>query len=194
MATTPLLPTATGLPLVFDNAGTADLLADVSGLSGLTLAAGQSSLTTIVAALTDEEVEVEETLLLSLPNSDNSVLLTLRDTLYGAWASAALGTNGETGALQDFDQDGSPNIEEYVFQTDGSDPLSTPTLATSISSTHFKLLAPPVPLPSDVLLDAQASSDLQVWTSTGVEDTGDGFQVPLGGDERFLRFLYTLSP
>ncbi len=197
VSTSPLLPTATTIPLTFLNTGTGDELVDVTGLAGLSdgaLATGLSSVSTTVAADTDTDIEGNESLILTLAPAIGTVNITITDTPYAEWAATVVGTTGDIEPLQDFDLDGFSNLAEYAFQTNGSDPHSRPLLTYSLSAIHFKLFGPPAPLPNDLTVTAETSGDLLNWTASGVTTTVDGFEVPVGTEPQFLRLVYTLTP
>ena len=184
------LPSLIPLPALLQNAGSADLLLDVSGLANFVLPAGQTTHTVLVTALPDGLPEGPETLDLSLGNGNG--LLTIADAPYGQWAFAALGSGPGTGPYEDFEGDGLTNIEEYSHQTDPATLSLASDLHPRVLSGHFRIDAPFATLPPDVLLGAESSSDLLIWSTNGILTLPDGFQIPLGGPAQFLRLSYEL--
>jgi len=188
------LPNLLPIPATLQNSGTADLALDVSGLSGLELPAGQTSLTATVTATPDALPEGLETLNLTLAGGSGSALLTIADAPYQQWAFSLLGSGPLTGPFDDFDDDGLTNIEEYSHQSLPNSLSLPPNLHPQALGTQFRIDAPLSSLPPDVDLRAETSPDLLLWTESGVSTLLDGFQIPLNGPNKFLRLTYQLLP
>lgn len=186
------LPSLIPLPALLQNAGSADHLLDVSGLANFALPAGQISHTALVTALPDGLPEGPETLDLSLGSGSGTALLTIADAPYGHWAFTALGSGPGTGPYEDFEGDGLTNIEEYSHQTDPGTLTLTPDLHPRVLSGHFRIEAPFATLPADVLLGAESSPDLLIWSKNSILTLPDGFEIPLDGPIQFLRLTYEL--
>ena len=193
VSTTPLLPTATEIPITFINSGTGDELTDVTGLTALSIPVGESAATSTLFAVNDSEAEGSESLELTIPEVTTSITIQIADTSYGTWAAAELGTTGNILPNEDFDGDGALNIEEFAFNTDGTDPAILPPPATPTALT-LVIPAPPAPLPPGLSVMAEVSTDLDSWTTDGVSITAEGFEISLEGAQKFVRLAYTLTP
>lgn len=94
---------------------------------------------------------------------------------YAAWVAVEFpGSPPLSGADDDFDGDGVPNLGEYATGTDPKDPLDHANLAGAISGDHFTLTVPKAAGVTDVDFLVEYSSTLQSWSPVGttvVEDS-----------------------
>ena len=87
---------------------------------------------------------------------------------YAAWVSAEFpGFPPQSGADDDFDGDGVPNLGEYATGTDPKDPLDRANLVGSISGDHFTITVPKAAGVTDVDFLVEYSSTLQTWSTVG---------------------------
>lgn len=186
------LPVPTNIPVTLSAAGTASPALDVTGFGNLTLAAGNASATATLSAVSDGLVEGNETLEVSSPDATGTVQVTIADTPYGQWAASELSTTGAVNPFDDFDLDGSLNVEELIFGTDGASPASFENLEFIPVGPDRKIAVPLGALPADILVEGATSLDLTTWTHDGVTDLADGFSI--SGDDalRFFRLIYTV--
>ena len=187
-----LLPVPLDIPVSLQAAGTADPVDDVTGFGDLTLVTGNSSASTTVAAISDGLAEGDETLEVSSTEATGTVTITVVDTLYGAWAATTFGGPGQTGPFEDFDQDGSLNIEELVFGTNATLAGSQPIKQLVADGPDFKMPVPLDTLPEGVFVFGESSLDLQLWSDADVTILPQGFLIPGGDDQRFLRLVYRI--
>lgn len=187
------LPVPADIPITLTTSGTADPANDLSGFGNLTLSAGNSVTSTSLTAVSDGLVEGDETLEITSPDATGTVQLTLTDTPYGQWAAANLGTTGAVNPGDDFDSDGSTNVEELIFGSNGADASSEPSYSLVPQGTDYKIFVPLGSLPGGISVTAEASDDLQLWSDTGITVLGDGFLIA-GGDTRFVRLRYVVNP
>jgi hypothetical protein len=194
------LPPLSDLAILLLNAGTATLGQDTIGLDNIILRSGETSVQVEVLAVNDSAIEGDETLLLSLDPAGGLLLegappatITIHDPPYGNWAAQTFGLGTANGPLDDFDLDGALNLEEYAWHTDATSPSSRPSPTYHREGAFLRAAVPLSTLPGDVLLRAEASSDLQNWSPAGVETLADGFRVPIqGASQRYLRVLSDL--
>lgn len=186
-----LLPVPIDIPVSLQASGTADPVDDVTGFGDLTLATGNSSASTTVAAISDGLAEGDETLEVSSSEATGTVSITVVDTPYGTWATTTFGGLGQTGPFEDFDQDGSLNIEELVFGTDATLAGSQPMNQLLADGPDFKLPVPLDTLPEGVFVLGESSLDLQLWSIDDVTVLPQGFLIPGGNEKRFLRLVYS---
>lgn len=184
------LPVPFDIPVALTPSGSADPLLDVSGFADLTIAAGNASASETITAVSDGLVEGNETLQISSPDATGNVSITIEDTPYGQWASSTMGTTGLVNPDDDFDLDGSPNVEELIYGTDAGSGSSWPENQLMPNGTNLELAVPLGSLPEGVTVDALTSTDLILWTSDGVTVLPDGFRIPIDGDKRFLKLIY----
>jgi hypothetical protein len=192
VATNPLLPTLTPIEIILESTGSADL-SDVSSLSPLTIAAGESSVSSAITAIEDTEIEGPETLSLNIAGLLDSTNIEIADTPYATWAFA-LGSGGGLLLNEDFDNDGSLNIEEYSYGTTGNDPSDKPANQPIQNENTVRVPAPTGPLPMGLSVILETSSNLQDWSSDNVTVVPGFFEFPLNGAQLFYRFGYVSEP
>lgn len=87
---------------------------------------------------------------------------------YAAWVAAQFpGSPPLSGADDDYDGDGVPNLGEYATGTDPKDPLDHANLAGTISGDHFTITVPKAPGVTDVTPLVEYSTTLQSWSTIG---------------------------
>jgi len=172
-------PTAS-LSVSYTLAGTATSGSDFVALAGsATINAGESIATIPVTAITDANVEGDETLTLTLSPSVNyginsaSADITIKDLLFDAFRFEKFGTESlNTADDADFDFDGVPNLIEYAF---GLDPTNqeTPPFSLDVQASEGTSLV--LTYDEDTTLDdidyiVETSPSLSPasWTSVGV--------------------------
>lgn len=192
------LPVGVNLTIPLLTEGTA-APTDLSDLDHLILTVGESVLDISASAVPDQLVEGMETLVLSLdpeevaPEGLSNATITIQDSPYGNWAYAEFGTDSANGPLDDFDGDSHPNLAEYAWQSDPTAASSGPDLNPRRENGALRITAPS-DLPTDVLLHAEHSDDLQSWSSLEVQ-TGSGFfQFPSQDLRHYFRLRYQLLP
>ncbi|MCU0786755.1 MAG: matrixin family metalloprotease [Verrucomicrobia bacterium] len=186
------LPVATDLPVTLQAAGSADAVLDVSGFASLTLGAGQSSTTLVLRAISDAIVEGTEVLNVTSPNASGTVQISILDTPYGQFAATNLGTIGAVNPYDDFDLDGSLNVEELVFGTDLTSASSHPVFALVREGLDFRLPVPLTSLPPGIMVSGEATTDFATWLPDGVTVVPDGLLIPGDDPQRFLRLKYSV--
>lgn len=108
---------------------------------------------------------------------------------YTAWISTFTDPgNPAAAATGDLDGDGWDNAGEYAFGTLPNNPSSLPQLQPLLTATTMRLMIP-VP-PPGIVLSAETSAGLGVWTTEGVTSIAGGFEVSRDGSKRFLRIVY----
>lgn len=121
---------------------------------------------------------------------------------YAAWVAAEFpGSPPLSGADDDYDGDGVPNLGEYATGTDPKDPLDHANLAGSVSGDHFTITVPKAPGVTDATPLVEYSTTLQSWSTTGttvIEDSATQLVVRInatvsGGvpPKGFLRVRFT---
>ena len=185
-----ILPVGVDMPVSLISSGSADQSLDVTGFGDLILGAGNDSASLTLAAVNDGLVEGPESLTISSPDASGEVVITILDTPYGTWAAAQLGLTGANGPFEDFDGDGSINVEELMYGTDGSLPSSIPSTILVPSGANFELSVPLATLPEGVIVEAEASTDLVNWTSNGISRLENGFLLDGSNDRAFIRLIY----
>jgi hypothetical protein len=184
------LPVAADLPVTLQATGSADALLDVIGFSNLTLSAGQASTTLVLRAVSDGVVEGTELLNISSPDAAGTVQISILDTPYGQFAATNLGTTGPVNPLDDFDLDGSLNVEELVFGTDLSSAASRPVIGLQREGQDFKLPVPLSTLPAGIVVAGETTTDFETWLTNAVTLLPDGFLIPGDDSQRFVRLKY----
>lgn len=202
------LTLSTPLPLVHDLvvdlalAGAA-AATDLSGPLTVTIPAGQTSVTTQLAAVADSLAEGEESFTLSIPVAASgfaahepfATLMQIEDLNvdgYSVWIALYTESGSAAAApAADLDQDGWDNAAEYVFGTSPADVSSQPHLVPQLSVDFLELVVPPAPPGASRF--AQASTNLVDWSTQGVTETATGFRVPRDGAERYLRVVYQVA-
>lgn len=187
-----VLPVPSDVPVTLLAAGTADSSLDVSGYGNVTLTTGNASVVATLTAVSDGLVEGNEILDISSPDASGIIQITIEDTPYGQWAAGVMSTTGLVNPFDDFDFDGSLNVEELIFGTDADSSTSFESFELIPDGPDFKLAVPLGALPADVLVDAETSLDLTTWTPDGITNLADGFMIPGGEILRFLRLIYTV--
>ena len=185
-----ILPVTSDIPVTLQTTGSADPFADFITFSDLTLTAGNDTASAALTAVNDGLVEGQETLQVTSPGASGTVNLTLNDTPYADWAASQLGMVGDNLPFDDFDNDGSSNVEELIFGTDASLPSSTPLIQLVPSGADFEISVPLASLPDGVTVDAEASSDLSNWSNTRVTRLTNGFRLDGTDDQGFIRLIY----
>ncbi len=196
------------LSISYTLAGTATSGSDFVALAGsATINAGESIATIPVTAITDANVEGDETLTLTLSPSVNyginfgSADITIKDLLFDAFRFENFGTESLNIADDaDFDFDGVPNLIEYAF---GLDPTNqdTPPFSLSVQPSDGTILV--LTYDEDTTLNdieyiVETSPNLNPasWTSVGVTiNSGtitDGIEaktasVEISDQARFIR-------
>ena len=196
------------LSISYTLAGTATSGSDFVALAGsATINAGESIATIPVTAITDANVEGDETLTLTLSPSVNyginiaSADITIKDLLFDAFRFENFGTESLNIADDaDFDFDGVPNLIEYAF---GLDPTNqdTPPFSLSVQPSDGTILV--LTYDEDTTLNdieyiVETSPNLNPasWTSVGVTiNSGtitDGLEaktasVEISDQARFIR-------
>ena len=123
---------------------------------------------------------------------------------YAAWLAAEFpGSPPLSGAEDDFDGDGVPNLGEYATGTDPKDPLDHANLGGSISGGYFTITVPKAAGVSDVTTLVEYSTTLQSWSTTGttvVEDSATQLVVRISASvsggvppKGFLRVRFVRS-
>lgn len=195
-----LLPLQSDLPLGLLTGGTATPGLDTIDFDNLVLPAGQTSVLLEFNAHSDEEVEGLETLELSLdpaglvPSGLPTALITIADSLYGEWAATQLGLGTANGPLDDFDLDGIGNYEEYAWQTDPGSAKSRPDPRIRREGEFLYINFPLANLPRFTSVRAEMSTDLENWTSQGVETLADGFRVRINSPQGYIRLRFDELP
>jgi hypothetical protein len=122
--------------------------------------------------------------------------MVLHDSLFDQWRASHFG--GAAGAAADYDGDGVPNLAEYAFGWDPTQPQAAGPFL-SVENNYLTLtLDRFVDLPADVSWHAEVSTDLVVWesgpafTTTLIDDANtlkvrDNIAIGSGGSRRFLR-------
>ncbi|WP_035610670.1 MBG domain-containing protein [Haloferula sp. BvORR071] len=111
---------------------------------------------------------------------------------YASWIAAFPGSEGAAGlASGDIDRDGWDNAAEYTFGTSPVDASSVPQLVPVVTPDAVQLMVPPAP--PGITRFVETSSDLTIWTTTGVVPINGGFQVARDGQQRFLRVAYEVA-
>ena len=188
-----VLPVPTDLPVTLSATGSANAALDVTGFANVTLAAGSTSTSLVLTAVSDGLVEGTEVLVVTSPDATGTVPLTILDTPYGQFASTNLGITGPVNPFDDFDGDDSMNIEELVFGTDLASAASRPDFRLLAENGDYRLPAPLSSVPEGVIVEGESSTDLQTWLPDGVTILPDGFLIPGGDPERYLRLKYTIQ-
>lgn len=184
------LPVATDLPVTLNASGSADPGLDMVGFDNLLLSAGHTSTSLVLTAVSDGLVEGNETLTINSPDATGSVQLTVLDTPYAQLVSSYLGTVGPVNPFDDFDDDGSINVEELTFGSDLASSNSQPLIQLHAEGNAFKLPALLSSLPEGILVEAESSTNLQAWTTNDTTTVPDGFLIPGTDPQRFLRLKY----
>jgi hypothetical protein len=187
----PRLPTASPISITLETSGSADST-DISDLTNLTIGIGESFVSRTIFAIEDTEIEGPETLTLDLTGALAPLDINIADTPYAEWAFAL----GEDNLLadQDFDHDGSLNIEEFAFGTTGNDPASKPNKQPTQEGDTIKVPAPTMPLPDGMTVILELSENLEIWSSDDVTVTPGFFEFQLGDAQLFYRFAYIPGP
>ena len=112
---------------------------------------------------------------------------------YSQWISTFV-TAGSPSSTPDGDLDGDgwDNLAEYAFATNPQDGGSIPKPQLEISPAVLKLKKPNASSPG-VTIRGEVSTGLQGWTSEGVTETPDGFEVPRTSARTFMRLVYSLN-
>jgi len=184
------LPVAADLPVTLNAGGSADPSLDTVGFGNMTLRAGDTSTSLVLTAVSDGLVEGNETLTISSPDATGSVQLIVLDTPYAQLVSSYLGTVGPVNPFDDFDDDGSINVEELTFGSDLASSNSLPLIQLHPEGNDFKLPALLSSLPEGILVEAESSTNLQAWTTNDTTTLPDGFLIPGTDSQRFLRLKY----
>lgn len=94
---------------------------------------------------------------------------------YAAWVAAQFpGSPPLSGADDDYDGDGVPNLGEYATGTDPKDAQDHADLSGAISGDHFTLTVPKAAGVTDATPLVEYSTNLQSWSTTGttvIEDS-----------------------
>jgi len=188
-----VLPVPSSLPVTLQASGTADPATDLSGFGSLTLTPGNASVSATLTAVFDDLVEGTETLQVVSPEAAGMVELSIIDSPYGQWAAATLGTVGAVLPGDDFDGDGSTNVEELVYGTDGASVVSTPAIVIYDDGNGPRVDVPLASLPLGVHVDGEGSADLVLWHPGWVTGLPDGFRLSAPGGQGFLRLRYEVS-
>jgi hypothetical protein len=184
------LPVAAPLPVTWVTSGSANPALDLTGLSDFTLPVGSARTSLVLTAVSDGLVEGNETLTLTSPEAGGSVELTLLDTPWGQFASTNLGTTGPVNPFDDFDADGSMNVEELLFASDLRSPSSRPLFHLEPDGADFKLPALVYALPVGILVEGESTTDFLQWTTDGITLLPDGVRMSGADPQRFLRLRY----
>ena len=196
------------LSISYTLAGTATSGSDFVALAGsATINAGESIATIPVTAITDANVEGDETLTLTLSPSVNyginiaSADITIKDLLFDAFRFENFGTESLNIADDaDFDFDGVPNLIEYAF---GLDPTNqdTPPFSLSVQPSDGTILVLTYEEDTrlndiEYIVETSPSLSPASWTSVGVTiNSGtitDGLEaktasVEISDQARFIR-------
>lgn len=90
----------------------------------------------------------------------------------------------------DSDQDGWPNIAEYLYGSLPLSPISAPSLTTELSEQFFTLVPPEALERPDALVRGETSVDLIEWMTSGVLFEEGKFSIPRDQERRFLRLRF----
>lgn len=185
-----VLPVAVPVPITLAASGSANPALDLTGFSSLTLATGSASTGLVLTAVSDGLVEGNETLTVTSPDATGSVQITVLDTPWGQFASTNLGTTGAVNPLDDFDSDGSINVEELLFGSDSRSPASVPLMRLQADDGDYKLSALVSSLPDGILVGGESSTDFLNWTTNEITVLPDGLRMSGADPQRFLRLKY----
>lgn len=118
---------------------------------------------------------------------------------YDSWRSARFPESPPlSGAEDDFDGDGIPNLAEYGTGSDPRNSLDRPAITSVMANQHLVVTIPKMTGLEDLACTAEYSTDLLGWTSNGVivvEDSATRLvvKVPVQGKRGFLRPVFTLK-
>ncbi|MGB6219619.1 matrixin family metalloprotease [Haloferula sp.] len=188
----PLLPTLKPETYNFEVSGSADL-SDISSLDSSPIPAGESSISVVINAVKDELIEGPETLFLGLSTTVETTEISIADTAYATWAFA-LGAGGNNLFAEDFDEDGSINIEEFVFGTSGDDPTSKPDKQPILDGDMVRIPKPDEAPPGSPTVILELSTNLVDWSSDDVVVGPEFFEFPLSEAQTFYRFGFVAAP
>ncbi len=112
---------------------------------------------------------------------------------YTAWINGfASIPAGQRLTTIDADNDGWTNGAEFAFGSVPNSPSSRPQLQNVLTPTTFQLTYP-TPPPFGVTFTGQTSTDLNIWSSTGVSTIVNGYEIPRTDAKRFLRIFYSIQ-
>lgn len=112
---------------------------------------------------------------------------------YSEWISTfATPGSPSSAASGDLDGDGWDNLAEYAFATSPQDGSSIPKPQLEMFPAVLKLKKPNASSPG-VTIRGEVSTGLQGWTTEGVTETPDGFEVPRTSGRTFMRLVYSLD-
>lgn len=186
------MPVAEELSVVLNASGTADAATDLEGFGDLLLPVGSDSVMAVLAAVPDGLVEGPERLQITSPDAGGVIDIDLMDGPYSNFAFGIFGDAGQTEPFDDFDGDGSSNVEELIFGTDALSAASLPSLGLLRNGADFELRVPLGSLPDGVHVDAEASTDLLEWSGDRVLRLADGFRLLGNESQGYLRLLYSV--
>ena len=197
------------LEITYSESGTATSGNDYSPLPGsITLPANQATVTMRLTALSDSEVEGNESVILtlqdtsaySLGNSQSTV--TIEDLPFDAYRAENFGSAIDNVAEhEDFDSDGIANLLEYAFRLDPTQATTLPIELTQqfeAGNIELRLVYNEDTDLPDVSYTVETSPDLNAasWTQAGVSiqrgSTTEGLQtvtatITTSEDARFMR-------
>lgn len=187
-----VLPVPGTMPVSLQATGSADPMSDITGFGNLVLMTGEASVAATLDAVSDGQIEGVETLHVTSTEASGSVDVTINDSAYATWALAGMGNSGLLLPDEDFDGDGSSNVEELVNGADPADPASKPVVQLVPDGGDFAVFVPLGLLPEGVSVDAEGSGDLQSWTPAMVTRLDDRFVLSGAEAKAFLRLIYSV--
>ncbi|RYD84482.1 MAG: matrixin family metalloprotease [Verrucomicrobiaceae bacterium] len=112
---------------------------------------------------------------------------------YTKWISTFANPESPSSAPSgDLDGDGWDNLAEYAFATDPRNGGSLPTPQLEMFPAVLRLKKPNASSPG-ITIRGEVSTGLQGWTSEGVTETPEGFEVPRASGRTFMRLIYSLD-
>ena len=84
------------------------------------------------------------------------------------------------------------NVEELVFGSDASLASSQPVKRLIANGSNFDLSVSLETLPEGVFVVGETSLDLEDWFTNEATALPQGFLIPGGDDQRFLRLRYSV--
>ncbi|MEN8847721.1 MAG: matrixin family metalloprotease [Akkermansiaceae bacterium] len=174
---------------------------DVSGLTPLTLPAGETTTTLTLSAVAGPSIEESETLTLSIPgDAENfapgasaSVTFTIiESSSYETWSAQFF--QSPQSPEGDADKDGWSTLAEYLLGQDPSDASSRPDPRLRVEANLLTIALGALPDRSDATLGVEVSSDLQNWSAAAFTKTAAGLELARTEANSYLRLTFTLNP